>query len=120
MVSSKPYNSKVVNLRFDGGREIKEVVASNNGDNILQEHKVASNGNSEARGHEIRKRSPLPPWAPLVYGVCALGTKTGNKIGSKISVKLFGPLGKALLPVVLPTVGKLNLAVTCPKLSLAG
>ena len=76
--------------------------------------------NGNAMGHEIRKRSPITPWFPPLYGSCAFGTKLGLKIVKVIYPTLFGPLGKALLPVVPPALGKAFLAGLCPKLGLAG
>ena len=107
MVSSKPY-SNVINQSFEietGDREIKEE-ASSSADNILQEDKVASNGNSEARGHEIRKRSPVTPFFPLVYKFCALQSKSGAILLKKIG----GPLGIAYSSVALTAF----LAKICP------
>ena len=76
--------------------------------------------NGIAMGHEIRKRSPVTPWFPLLYKSCALGTKIGLPIGGIASTKLPLGLGIPVLPAVIPAVGKFMLAGFCPKLSLAG
>ena len=87
---------------------------------LLDDTTTESVYHGNARGHEIRKRSPLPPWAPLIYASCALGTKIGLPVGGVTSTILTAGLGKAVLPVVLPAVGKAFLAGVCPKLSLVG
>ena len=87
---------------------------------LIEGDSITEGVNGNARGHEIRKRSPLPPWAPLVYGACKLGVKIGLPLGGVTSTVLTGGLGKAVLPVVIPAVGLAFGAGVCPKLSLAG
>ena len=107
MVSSKPFSNDIKHGFYieTGDRKIKEE-ASSSADNILQEDKVASNGNSEAWGHEIRKRSPVTPFFPLAYKFCALQSKSGAILLKKIG----GPLGIAYSSVALTAF----LAKICP------
>ena len=90
-------------------QEIKELTS---GGSTSQRDKIGFNDNSEARGHEIRKRSPVPPLFPLMWKSCAFGAK----IGVGISKKLYGPIGLIAGPVA----GKIVKTKLCPLLALAG
>ena len=70
--------------------------------------------------HEIHKRSPVPPLAPLMYKSCATGTIVGTKLVKIIYPTFFGPLGKALTPIMPPALAKIFLTKLCPKVALAG
>ena len=110
-----------------GGRKIKDVTSSS-GNITLQEDKVSSNGNSEAQGHKIHKRSPLkppliPPWFPFMYKNCALAYKAGSVLPKKILpvLGLAGPIGSIKVgKIAWPILKKSFLGVICPNLAALG
>ena len=107
-ITSSEYDDYTRNWLING-KEIEQLLG------VIEGDTTTGSVNGNGRGHEIRKRSPLPPWAPPLYAICALGTKIGKVTGGILTKPL-----AFTYPVVLPSVGKLFLAGICPKLGLTG
>ena len=83
----------------------------------------SSKGILQLNKHALQKRQGIDPlgalWQiPLFYGACGLGSKLGGGIAKKLYPVLFGPLGKAMAPVIPPALVKKFLIKVCPPVGI--
>ena len=79
----------------------------------------SSKGILQLNKHALQKRQGVDPlgalWQiPLFYGACGLGAKIGGGLSKKLYKVFFGPIGKALAPVIPPALVKKFLIKVCP------